>query len=62
MEIILTAQTFTCRYQVAFTKQNTSQHQTVKQNHTPRCFGGPWQLVIKIEGDAKGVALPIVKN
>lgn len=53
LEVILTAQSLTCRYQEAFSSCSTLPHKTADQNRANQNFGGLWQLIIKVVGARK---------
>ena len=63
VEVILTAQSLTCRYQEAFSSCSSSSNKNADQNRALQRFGGPWQLIIKVAGvrkkKARDVALPL---
>ena len=53
VEVILTAQSLTCRYQEAFSSCSSSSNKNADQNRALQRFGGPWQLIIKVAGVRK---------
>ena len=53
MEVILTAQNFICKFQVAFSSSSMQGRRPVQHPYAYQNLEGPWDLLIKIDGIKK---------
>lgn len=53
IEVILTAQSLTCRFQESYSMTDSQQRRSVQPHSTNQGIEGPWELIIKIIGARK---------